>query len=151
MLVPGEGISSSASVGETGDSTKGAFVIFSLVGLDEPERPLAIELASPPSKAEPEALGLSLFFSSIEFLILLLIEDRIDLEVLSFVSDLDMEGYCCSVSLAKLEEEPLFRGVLLPSLLFDCCWPIEERKSGAGGWRKRKVGMAVKGSRRFEE
>jgi hypothetical protein len=47
-------------------------------------------------------------------------EDRIDLEVLSFVSDLEMEGYCCKVS-GRLDEEPLFNGVLVPSLPFDCC------------------------------
>jgi hypothetical protein len=133
VAVPGEGASSSASVGEAGDSTICALVILSLFTLEEPERPLATEAASPlslldssiPVKAEPEALGLSLVLSTDELLILLLIEDRIDLEVLSFVSDLDMEGYCCNPSGTRFEEEPLFRGVLLPSLLFDCCWPIE--------------------------
>ena len=50
---------------------------------------------SSPDRTEPDALGLSaLFLSSPELLILLLIEDRIDLEPLSFVSDLEKEGYC---------------------------------------------------------
>lgn len=125
--MPGDGASSS-SPGDVGDSTNGAFEIFSRGTRVEPERPLAIELVSPlslfgPSNAasvEAEALGLSLFLSSPELLILLRIDDRIDLDVLSFVSDLETEGYCCKVS-GRLEEEPFFNGVLVPSLPFDCC------------------------------
>ena len=49
-----------------------------------------------------------------------LVDDRIDMDVLSFVSDLEMEGYCCNVS-GRFDEEPLFNGVLVPSLPFDCC------------------------------
>lgn len=116
--------------------------LFSLVAREEPDRPLAMELASPlslldpsnPAKVEPEALGLSLVLSSDELLILLLIEDLMDLEELSLVSDLDMEGYCCKPSGTRFEEEELFSGVLLPSLLFDCCWPIEDSQ-------KETIGM----------
>jgi hypothetical protein len=129
-------------VGEVGDSTTGVFVILSLVTRDDPDLPLAIELASPlsmlgpsnPAKVPAEARGLSFVLSSDELLILLLMEDLIDLEVLSFVSDLDMEGYCCKVSGTRFEEEELFSGVLVPSLLFDCCWPIEDSP-------KRRIGV----------
>lgn len=123
--MPGEGASSSSPVG---DSTKGVVVSFSRGTRDEPDRPLAMELASPlslfgpsiPASTDPEALGLSLVLSSPELFILLRIEDRIDLEVLSLVSDLEMEGYCCKVS-GRLDDEPFFTGVLVPSLPFDCC------------------------------
>lgn len=106
-------------------------MILSLVAREDPERPLAIELASPrslpskPPKVEAEALGLSFDLSSEELFILLRIDDLMDLEVLSFVSDLEMEGYCCKVSGTRFVEEELFSGVLVPSLPFDCCWPIE--------------------------
>jgi hypothetical protein len=52
-------------------------------------------------------------------------DDLIDLEELSFVSDFDMEGYCCRSPGTRFDEDELFIGVLDPSLLFDCCWPIE--------------------------
>jgi hypothetical protein len=123
VVVPGEGASSS-SPGDVGDSTKVASVIFAT--RDEPDRPLAIELASPrsdlelsiPLRAEADALGLSFPLSSPELLILLLIDERMDLDELSLVSDFEMEGYCCKVS-GKLFEEPLFKGVRVPSLPFD--------------------------------
>lgn len=133
---------------------------FSFVAREEPERPLAMELASArsllepsnPERAEADALGLSVLLSSEELLILLRIEDLIDLEELSLVSDLEMDGYCWRVS-GRFWEEELFRGVLVPSLLFDCCWPIEDaacvtagrqgvetgqgaREAGQGGLRK---------------
>lgn len=125
--MPGEGASSS-SVGETGDSTNGPLLNLSLVARDEPERPLAIELASALSllvpstleRVDAEALGLSLVLSSPELLILLRIEDLMDLEELSFVSDFEMEGYCCRVS-GRFCDEELFTGVLVPSLFLDCC------------------------------
>jgi len=154
---PGEGASSS-SAGEVGESTRGVFVI--LLTREEPERPLAIELASPlsllypstPAKVEPEALGLSLVLSSDELLILLRIEDLIDLDVLSFVSDFEMEGYCCKVSGTRLDEDELFIGVLLPSLLFDCCWPIEyPALYDDGRPQRRRSETVVERSRRFEE
>ena len=100
--VLGDGASSS-SVGDVGDS---ALVYFSFVAREEPERPLAMELASArsllepsnPERAEADALGLSVDLSSEELLILLRIEDLIDLEELSLVSDLEMDGYCWRVS-----------------------------------------------------
>lgn len=69
--VPGEGASSS-SVGDVGDSTNDAFVNFSLVAREDPERPLAIELASAlslldpssPERTDPDARGLSVVLSS---------------------------------------------------------------------------------------
>ena len=129
--MPGDGTSSS-SAAEVGDSTYGALVYFSLVAREEPDFPLAMELTSAlsllepsrPARTDPEALGLSVDLSSDELLILLRIEDLMDLEELSFVSDLEMEGYCCRVS-GRFCAEELFSGVLVPSLLFDCCWPIE--------------------------
>lgn len=57
-------------------------------------------------------------------MILLRIEDLIDLEELSLVSDFEIEGYCCKVS-GRFCDDELFTGVLVPSLFFDCCWPIE--------------------------
>lgn len=127
VVVPGDGASSS-SVGDVGDSTNGPLVNLSFVAREDPERPLAIELASALSllapsileRADAEALGLSFVLSSPELLILLRMEDRMDREVLSFVSDLEMEGYCCKVS-GRFCEEELFTGVLVPSLLLDCC------------------------------
>jgi hypothetical protein len=73
------------------------------VDFREPDLPLVADLIelvsllsllapSRPANTEAEALGLSL--PSPELLILLLIEDRIDREELSLVSDLDMDGYC---------------------------------------------------------
>jgi len=126
VVVPGDGASSS-SVGDIGDSTKGPLLNFSFVAREEPERPLAMELASALSllepsrveRAEAEVLGLSVL-SSPELLILLRIEDLIDLEELSLVSDFEMEGNCCKVS-GRFCEDELFTGVLVPSLPFDCC------------------------------
>jgi hypothetical protein len=127
VAVPGDGASSS-SVGDVGDSTKGPLLNLSFVAREEPERPLAIELASALSlfdpsrleRAEADVLGLSVVLSSPELLILLRIEDLIDREELSLVSDFEMEGYCCKVS-GRFCEDELFTGVLVPSLLLDCC------------------------------
>lgn len=147
-------------MGEVGESIWGGFVYLSFVAREEPERPLAMELASArsllepsnPERAEADALGLSVVLSSEELLILLRIEDLIDLEELSLVSDLEMEGYCWRVS-GRFWEDELFRGVLVPSLLFDCCWPIEDAAYVTGGRQGRRDGTGRKGdgSRRFEK
>ena len=88
----------------------------------DPVSPLSLLIPSMPVSAEADARGLSEFFSdSPLLLILLLMVDRMDLEVESFVSDLLMIG---SDSVARLVEDAVFVGVRVPSLPFDCCWPI---------------------------
>lgn len=99
----GEGSSSSSWVG-TGDMADCAEVFEgTLPTLDVLEIPLAVDLMdatslrsllapSKPPRADADALGLSEVFSSTEFFILLRMDDLIDLEVLSFVSEREKEG-----------------------------------------------------------
>ena len=129
MPVPGDGVSSSSSstkeVGLMGVSLEPTRLTFEL-----DERPLAaerMEAASPlsvpvpskPAKAEADDLGLAPSLSSVERIFLLtelLMPERL---LLSWVSDLEIEGYCFRPSGTKLFDEPLFVGVRVPSLDLD--------------------------------
>lgn len=127
VAVPGDGASSSSST-STGDCARAERFVELLVA-DFTELVSLLSAPSRPDKAEALARGLSVL-SSVELLLILLrIEDRMEREVLSLVSDFENEGYCCRPSGTRFDEEPLFRGVRVPSLLpFDCCWPIGRRR-----------------------